>query len=129
MEHKIIFHDDYVEIRAWGKSSLQGFIAYSREVLASPEWKPGMNILTDLSELEEHDTSNISFDDSSKFAAFIVKNAALIGNGKSALITAKGEDSKTLETLYESLTQYYGVKVNQKIVKDRAEAIAWFKEE
>lgn len=129
MEHELIFHDDYLEIRAWGEASLQGFIDYLRDALQRPEWRQGMNVLSDLTELEGHDTDNISFDDTSTYATFIAKNIERIGNVRSAIIPGMNFDSKVLVSLYDSLTKYYGIPVNQKIVSSRAEALTWFTED
>jgi len=129
MEHRIEFHEDYIEITVWGKASLEGFLDYVVEGLGMPQWRAGMNVLTDLSGAESHDTENISFDDSNAFASFVAKNARYIGNSKLATIPAGNTNSRMLVRLFENLSKFYGSPIDHRIVMTRKEALDWFHEE
>lgn len=126
MKHELIFHDDYLEIRACGKASLQGFLNYLLEGLERPEWRPSMNVLTDLTELEGHDTDAFDFSDTSAFASFVARNIERIGNAKCATIPGNYFDSKVLVSLYDSLTKYHGIPLRHRLVNDHTEALNWF---
>ena len=50
MEHEILFHSDYFEVRTSGNASQKGLLAFGKDLLDHPDWKPGSRVLIDYTE-------------------------------------------------------------------------------
>jgi hypothetical protein len=86
VEYQIDFDEriGLVTVRASGPATLEGCLAYAREILSLPRWRPGTNILDDFREL---DLGNLTPAEIRSIADFHVTEAERIGRGQAAIVT------------------------------------------
>jgi hypothetical protein len=85
LRYEITFCEDasLFSVRASGCATVAGFEAYLEETLEHPSWRPGMNLLADLREL---DTRDLSGDDVRTVAALYRRASERLGNGRCAVV-------------------------------------------
>ena len=85
MHHEITFNQDcnYILIRTYGLTTLEGVLAFIRDLIDHPQFKPGRNIVQDHREVQ---ASALSSDDIRSIASFTQQHREELGNGKCALV-------------------------------------------
>jgi hypothetical protein len=88
LHYEITFREDasLFSVRASGRATVAGFEAYLNETLEHPSWRPGMNLLADLRELE---TDAFSGDDVRSVVALYRRASEQLGNGRCAIVMSK----------------------------------------
>lgn len=122
MEYEIEFdaHASLVTVRARGLATLEGCLAYARDVLALPGWSPGTNILDDFREL---DLGTLSASDIRSIAELHVEHSDLIGRGQVAIVTG-GAVSLGMARMWQAFAQQ-GLAMETGVFSSLAPARAW----
>ena len=88
MRYEITFFEDasIFNVRAGGRATVAGFEAYLQETLEHPSWRPGMNPLADLRDLETRDFTG---DDVRSVVALYRRAREQLGGGRCAVVMSK----------------------------------------
>lgn len=125
MDYSITFDPavPYVRLKAWGTITPAAFERMFRELVAHPQWRPGLFILSDYSGIE---AANLSAEDIRAMAGFYATIAGRIGPGRSAIV-AGGSLEYGLGRMWVSWTE---MKVSRqvRIFLSSDEARAWIEE-
>lgn len=122
MKHRLIWDEvpNCVIIRAGGKASLEGIVAFHSEYLGDSRWEPGMNILCDFRELL---ADHFEISDIKKISQLVEKAQDKIGDGRMAVvqpdITSYGL-TRMFELITEGKTQ-----LDIMVFRSYDEALLW----
>jgi len=85
MEFEITFDadSDFAVVRTRGLASAEGFTAYLRALVSDPRWRPGMDVLSDHSEL---DAGHLAARDIEGLVSIHLPFAEAIGHGLCAVV-------------------------------------------
>lgn len=123
MDHVITWHDDYVETKTAGDASHEGFLNIVRDILAHPNWRPGMKILADHRELD-FSKGLKSYSDAATIASIHVRHKDTLGDVRVALLV-KPEVETVFLDLWRTICNYFEFPVDHKIFHDKRAAIHW----
>ena len=125
MEHEILFHGDYFEVRTSGDANTSGLLAFAKDLLDHPDWKPGSRVLVDYTELKSLDSTKFDFTNLSSISSFIKSNMDRIGGARMATIITRDGGSEVVLNLRDSISEYSNAGVERKLFYTREEALNW----
>jgi hypothetical protein len=112
-----------VTITTSGSASAQGLIGFVSDLVASPEFRPGMAVLVDHSDL---DATTLSAGDVRRFADVVVRLDDRIGAAKVAILVPNALVFG-FARMYELAAE--SAQVRSRVFYSREDALAWLREQ
>ncbi len=106
-------------IRAHGRASIDGFVRYMETRTRDPRWRPDMDVLLDLSEL---DTLDVGFAFVSGLLTERERLGASVGSGRTAVVAQNHTFGLAFMFAYMAESR---VPVSYRVFTTREEAEAW----
>jgi hypothetical protein len=125
MKHILKVSEDgsFFTIITEGKGDVEGIIAFLKDIISHPQWKPGNLILLDHRALKIDEITVTGIEDVSAYFKTISNE---LGNGKVALVM-KREIDFGIARAWENITEY-GVDIKVYVFRELEKAISWLKE-
>ena len=122
VRHEFQFQTDrgLVEVRAFGKATLEGFVGLDTKLVEHSCWTPGMRVMFDLRAL---DLSDLSVEDIHRNADFVRGLSDRLGTARFACVMAKEIDFG-LARMFEVLTSE-GNQLDIRVFRSMSEAETW----
>ena len=122
MRHEFLFQKEFeiVEVRAFGRATLEGFIKLDTELVAHDLWTPGMGVLFDLREL---DLRSLSVEDVRENAKAVRSLSDNFGSASFACVMTSEVDFG-IARMFEMLTAD-GTQLKIKVFRCISEARSW----
>lgn len=106
-----------------GDGDVEGIIAFLKDIISHPQWKPGNHILLDHRALKIDAITVSGIEDVS---AYFKSIADKLGNGKVALVMKRDIDFG-IARAWENITAY-DVDIKVYVFRELEKAISWLKE-
>jgi hypothetical protein len=125
MKHKLKVSEDgsLLTVITEGAGDVEGIIAFLKDIISHPRWKPGNLILLDHRALE---TDEITLSGIEDVSAYFKSIAPELGDGKIALVM-KREIDFGIARAWELFTEY-DVDIKIHVFRQLEKAISWLKE-
>ena len=125
MKHSLNINEDgsLFTIRTEGEGDVRGIIAFLKDIISHPKWKPGKFILLDHRELR---IDKITMSGIDEVSIFFISIANKLGNGKVALVMGRDIDFG-IARAWELVTDL-DVDIRINVFRHIDEAIDWFKQ-
>jgi len=122
MEHTITFDSSnrQFNIKTKGDGDVSGIIAFFKDIIAHPQWKPGLKILLDHRNLK---TDSLKMDGIQSISQFFKQSGPKFGDGKMALVMERDIDFGLART-WEILTAD-DVDIAIEVFRSMGEASKW----
>jgi len=125
MKHTLKVSEDgsFFTIITEGEGDVEGIIAFLKDIISHPQWKPGNLILLDHRALKIDEITVSGIEDVSAYFKTISNE---LGNGKVALLM-KREIDFGIARAWENITEY-DVDIKVYVFRELEKAISWLKE-
>jgi hypothetical protein len=125
MKHTLKVSEDgsFFSVTTQGDGDVEGIIAFLKDIISHPQWKPGNRILLDHRELKINAISVSGIEDVSEYFKSISDK---LGNGRIALVMKRDIDFG-IARAWENITEYY-VDIKVYVFRELEEAVSWLKE-
>jgi hypothetical protein len=125
LRHAITFGSDPEDVFVVlaGETTVGGFEAYLGDLVSDPRWRPGMNVLIDLTAL---DSRKLTEQDLARIAALLSRYRTQLGPGRRAQV-ATDPLSFGLTRMVQAQAEAEGVDFSAAVFRSREEARAWLR--
>lgn len=110
-------------IQTEGDGDVEGIIAFLKDIISHPQWKPGNNILLDHRALS---INAISVSGINEVSAYFKSIADKLGNGKIALVMSREVDFGIARAWENITTDDVDIKIY--VFRELEKAISWLSE-